>query len=109
MSCQLSNSSKLCAKVIPDYKDQEYGDLHPGIFHFRFWRFGEWVEVVVDDLLPTIDGQLIFTHSKERGEFWCALLEKAYAKLYGSYEALEVRLHHTLMFLVQLCSHKFFY
>ncbi|KAG0718857.1 Calpain-5 [Chionoecetes opilio] len=85
----LAGVKELWHKVIPDYKDQEYGELHPGIFCFRFWRFGEWVEVVIDDLLPTIEGKLIFTHSKERGEFWCALLEKAYAKLYGSYEALE--------------------
>lgn len=85
----LAGVKELWHKVIPDYKDQEYGELHPGIFNFRFWRFGQWVEVVIDDLLPTIDGKLIFTHSRERGEFWCALLEKAYAKLYGSYEALE--------------------
>ncbi|XP_042219812.1 calpain-5-like isoform X2 [Homarus americanus] len=85
----LTGVKELWHRVIPDYKDQEYGELHPGIFHFRFWRFGEWLDVVIDDLLPTIEGQLIFTHSREKGEFWCALLEKAYAKLHGSYEALE--------------------
>ena len=70
-----------------------------GVFQFFFWRLGEWVEVLVDDRLPTHEQRMFYEEGAWGGaenasyfrflrnranenEFWPCLVEKAYAKYF---------------------------
>jgi len=69
----------LALQIIPDeYAFNTAG--YTGKFRCRFWQFGDWVDVYVDDRLPTVDNQVLFAHSSAPEEFWVSLVEKAYAK-----------------------------
>ncbi|NP_001079488.1 calpain 13 L homeolog [Xenopus laevis] len=82
----LTLHQKFLDNVIP--KDQEFNYKYAGVFHFRFWQFGEWVDVVIDDRLPMLNGKYLSVQPRSGNEFWPGLLEKAYAKLHGSYQNL---------------------
>ncbi len=77
-------------RVVPsgqDFNDEKYC----GIFHFRFWRYGIWYDVVVDDKLPINKqtNELLFCkNAKHPDEMIYPLIEKAYAKLFLCYEFL---------------------
>lgn len=72
-------SKGLFYRVVP--ADQTFQEQYAGVFRFRLWWCGEWVEVLVDDRLPTVAGKLAFLQSQHSDQFWPGLLEKAYAKL----------------------------
>ena len=65
-----------------------HSEGYSGAVRFQFFVRGEWKEMVVDDKLPTLNQKLIFLSSDDPNEFWPALLEKAFAKLHGSYHSL---------------------
>ncbi len=59
-----------------------------GIYRVKICKNGEWVTVTVDDYFPCYPlGAPIFART-QGNELWLLLLEKALAKLHGSYSSL---------------------
>ena len=60
-----------------------------GIYMVRFFLNGQETPVTIDDYLPVNkNGRPAFAYSAD-GELWVSLLEKAWAKLHGSYARTE--------------------
>jgi len=58
-----------------------------GAYAVQFNHNGSWTQVVVDDQFPTKNNQLVYGRSKGN-QLWVSVIEKAYAKLHGSYAAI---------------------
>ncbi|CAF1443519.1 unnamed protein product [Rotaria sp. Silwood1] len=78
-------------RVVPLNQTFDKQNGYTGLFHFHFWQYGLWYDVVIDDYLPfykkTIQPWCSWNR-QEPNEFWVALIEKAYAKLNGGYRNL---------------------
>lgn len=60
-----------------------------GIYRIQICKDGYWQIVTIDDLLPCEpNGDPIFAGCNNN-EIWVMLLEKAYAKIHGSYSLLK--------------------
>lgn len=67
-------------------------DFEKSIFAIKLYFNGAFRTVVVDDFFPYQRGRYLYAHGKEGDNsrsLWVMLLEKAYAKLHGSFKAIE--------------------
>ena len=56
----------------------------------KWFLFGHYIHVSVDDMVPgdNVTGIPFFAQIPSNGCFWVAILEKAWAKIWGNYEAI---------------------
>jgi hypothetical protein len=82
----LTKRPELVERLIYPQKYSEYG-----VYSIKLFIQGEWRYVIIDDYFPTKGGSPQFATSKNQNEIWPMLLEKAFAKTFGSYRALASR------------------
>lgn len=60
-----------------------------GAYRVSLNKGGWWESVIVDNYLPTVNKMPVFARSTDEPcELWVSLLEKAYAKVHGSYASI---------------------
>jgi hypothetical protein len=60
-----------------------------GLYTFKFCKAGKWRYVHIDDRIPCRQsGRVNYARNVQNNETFAMLLEKAYAKLHGCYEAI---------------------
>jgi len=79
----LAESPQFIQRLFPD--GDALRDI--GMFRVHLFKDGEEQTVVVDDYIPCSSRGPVFSKCND-GELWVAVLEKAYAKLHGSYANL---------------------
>lgn len=68
-----------------------YDGIEYGFAVFQFFKNGRWQYVIVDTRIPynTQSKTPLYGCCHDVTEFWVPLMEKAYAKLHGTYQMLD--------------------
>jgi hypothetical protein len=84
----LSTKSKLVRDIFSDGDYSSFNKL--GMYQLRFYKHAQWTRVCVDDYMPfDKDGQPLCCKGAAFPSFaWASLVEKAYAKMHHSWEAI---------------------
>ena len=87
----LSALAEIPERILKLFKTKEINPY--GCYAVQICEMGEWKEIVVDDLFPCKNRNALpmFTRGNDH-ELWVFILEKAWAKNYGSYFKIEAGL-----------------
>lgn len=86
-SLRLLSSQTNCKQLMRLLVSEKYAAQ--GMYTFKFFKAGRWRYVHIDDLIPCRQsGRVNFSRNYSPNETFAMLVEKAYAKLNGCYEAI---------------------
>ena len=69
--------------------NNNHDDFVLGLYKIRLCDRGIWRVITIDDMLPVTESNAsVFTRG-QRKQLFASLIEKALAKMHGSYKALE--------------------
>lgn len=80
--CNRKAKSELLPKMIENQETNMYG-----CYSTHIWCNGERHNVIIDDRMPTQNDNFLFLRVVKGVELWPLILEKAWVKMIGSYEA----------------------
>jgi hypothetical protein len=84
--CTLSSMAEEGQRIMDRFVTKEVNDA--GIYLLTLFINGVETPVIVDNFFPTCNDRCAFAHTNG-GELWAPLLEKAWAKVHGSYAVVE--------------------
>lgn len=88
----LAHNQKAWQLVFKCENQNLFGFDYSGRITVQLWMNGCWGDVTIDDCLPVTPEEgkvkLIYSKCADGTQFWVPLLEKAFAKVYGSYKSL---------------------